>query len=344
MKKAFMLFVVLVSLIVETSCSNSSNPETPIVEKSLTLTSNKTEVEIGEEVDFIIKVDHEVVNDATLFVNNEKISNPFHFKEAGTYTVIAKKDKFKDSNILVIKVKGSKPNEKMLILSANRATFYEGETVKFTVKDNNNQEVFDAVIKLNGTPVGSSWVAKSPGSYNFIASKEGYTDSQEIKIVVQDDEMSSSNYFIYKEKRYDLDKASFQYIGEKLGDGGIYDIYRMDLYTENTAYLNVINVNVEFKRTVESSQTYPRNGQFLCTPFVPFVLTTWSGTWVDAHTDANSYVELSNIYRKETAEQYVKVVKNGKINFKIWTMAHGTLTKEKIEGEYGGEIFIYTNK
>jgi len=25
-------------------------------------------------------------------------------------------------------------------------------------------------------------------------------------------------------------------------------------------------------------------------------------------------------------------------------MAHGTLTKEKIEGEYGGEIFIYTNK
>jgi len=345
MKKSFLLFALFALFMVVISCSKNSNPEPPLIEKHLALTSNKTEVEIEDEVTFVVQADGEIIKDATLYINNEKISNPFRFKQAGTYNVIAKKENYKDSNTVLIQVKEAKPKEKKLVLSSDKSTVFEGERVTFTVKDDKNQEVQQAVIKLNGTSVGSSWVAKSPGTYNFIASKEGYTSSEVLTIVVKDEEATAPNYFTFKGQTYALDKASFHYIGDKLGEGGLYDIYRMDLSNDDS-FKNFLSVNVEFKRpeSTQNQETYPRNGKHTITPYKEFKLTTFYTTHLNTFTDNGSYVDLSSIFRQDTKEQYIKVVKNGKIVFSIETMEHKTMTKQKIEGEYKGEIFIYTKK
>lgn len=349
MKKSFSLFALtaLFSLIMmATSCSKSSDSEPPFVEKALVLTSNKTDIKEGEAVEFTVKENNELVAGATLFIDNVAISNPFIFQQAGTYTVIAKKEGYKNSNSITIKVNNGQATQKKLVLSAERTIFYEGETIKFTVKDNNNQQISDAVIKLDGKEVGSSWLAQKAGNYTFIATKEGYEASQPLPIDVRvsEVEIKSPSYFIYQDKRYDLSKASFKYIGQKVGDGGIYDQYRLELSNGINSFNNVLQFNVEFKRELLAFQVSPKNGNYTITPFEPFGLTTWSSTWLDVHTDEGSSVDLADMYKTATGNQYIELVKDGKIDFTLWTMDFKGKPKEKIIGKYTGEITIDTKK
>lgn len=338
MKKTFAVLAVFILIASVISCSKSSNPASPITTKQLALTASKTVVNEGEAVEFSIKVSDQILTDALLFIDQQKISNPFVFTKAGSYKVIAKKENYNSSNEILIEVNGTKPIEKKLTLEANRATVKIGEKVAFTVKDENNQEVLDATINSNGTSVGASWEATASGSFKFIASKTGYSDSSEVLVHVEEID-APSNYFMYKEQYYDVTQAKFTRLGEKLGAGGQYDVYLVTLNNEGTKRKNALQFKIEFKSKDPNSTEMPQNGKFTITPYDLLAITVHQTEIPNQHAENTSYVNLSGMYLLETADSDVEIIKNGTINFHIETM-----DKEIIKGRFNGEILVKLNK
>lgn len=101
--------VLLCSTLLMFSCSNDEesgaepDPVDPIVEKTaLVLATSATEIDKGDTVTFDVTADGEAV-DADIYINNDKINGITHtFEEAGTYTAVAKKDGYTDSEGQII--------------------------------------------------------------------------------------------------------------------------------------------------------------------------------------------------------------------------------------------------
>ena len=101
--------VLLCSTLLIFSCSNDDesgaepDPVDPIVEKTaLVLATSATEIDKGDTVTFDVTADGEAV-DADIYINNDKISGKSHtFDEAGTYTAVAKKEGYTDSEDEII--------------------------------------------------------------------------------------------------------------------------------------------------------------------------------------------------------------------------------------------------
>lgn len=338
MKKAFAVFALFVFITSVISCSKSSNPDSPVATKQLVLTANQTVVNEGEAVSFSVKVGDQILTDATLLIDQQSISNPFVFAKAGSYKVIAKKENYNNSNEIVIEVKEPTSIEKKLTLQASRTTIKIGEKVIFNVQDEENQEVLDAVITSNGTSVGASWEATTAGSFKFIAAKIGYVDSPEISVLVEE-ETGLSNYFMYKEQRYDVTQAKLTRLGEKLGAGGKYDVYLVTLNNEGAKRKNVLQFNIEIKSTDPYITALPQNGKFAITPYDLLAITIHSTEIADQHAENTSYANLSDIYLTETEDPDIEIIKNGTINFHIETMDH-----EIIKGQFSGEMVVKLNK
>ncbi|MEC4115032.1 hypothetical protein [Myroides pelagicus] len=189
MKKLFMFLAVAGLATFSASCSSDDNSSDGGAKaKELVVTADKTEVKEGETVNFNVKADGKEVSDANIFVNSEKGSLAHLFEVEGVYKVIAKKEGFTDSKAIEIKVtKGEDTGseKKSMVLTADKSSVTIGETVKFSASENGTA-VEGVTIKLVGgaTIADALWKAAKEGEFKFVASKEGYNDSNEVAVKV----------------------------------------------------------------------------------------------------------------------------------------------------------------
>ncbi|MDR0224382.1 MAG: hypothetical protein LBI32_04920 [Myroides odoratus] len=187
MKKLFMFLAVAGLATFGASCSSDDSKGGDDL-KQLSISSdakNNTVVE-GSSVTFTAKVGDKVESGATFYVDGTKATNPYKFEKEGSYSVVAKKDKFKDSAAITIKVEKPGVAQKSLVLTSDKETVKVGEKVTFTVKDNEGAVISDAVIKQGNVAVeGNSWTATAEGAFKFKATKDGYVASGEAVVVVE---------------------------------------------------------------------------------------------------------------------------------------------------------------
>lgn len=87
------------------SCSKDDGPD-PVPEKEiLKITPSSTVVSDGDKVQFAVTVNTATVEDAIIYVDGVAITNDEHtFIEPGTYSVVAKREGFADSEVVIITV------------------------------------------------------------------------------------------------------------------------------------------------------------------------------------------------------------------------------------------------
>lgn len=101
--------LLLFAMLMITACSKMSEPEDnpePLdpIETQLILSASATDIDTGEEVTFKVIAGGKEI-DADIFINNQKITGTKHiFQAAGDYEIVAKKEKYKESNKLLAAV------------------------------------------------------------------------------------------------------------------------------------------------------------------------------------------------------------------------------------------------
>lgn len=212
MKKLFMFLAVAGLATFGVSCSSSDDSgddNNNNNKKTLSLTASSNSVKEGESVTFTVKVGDKEETGAEFYIGADKISSPHTFDTAGEYKVVAKKEGFKDSNVVTVKVTkegGVDPDPETLVLKAAPATVSVGGTVNFTVQAG-GQFINDAVIKLNGETVSNPWTATEAGTFKFTASKEGYENSNEVTVTVEEVVVPEGNFIQVGNDTYNLEDA-----------------------------------------------------------------------------------------------------------------------------------------
>lgn len=191
MKKLFMFLAVAGLATFGVSCSSSDdsgNGGDGGGEKTLSLSADKKEIKEGESVTFTVKVGDKAESGAELYIGADKISNPHTFDTKGEYKVVAKKEGFKDSAAVTIKVKGKDdvdPDPSLTLVLDKEGTILVGDTVSFTVINEKNIPVNDAQIFINNTAInGYSYKIEEEGTFTAYA-KKGDVESNEISFEAQ---------------------------------------------------------------------------------------------------------------------------------------------------------------
>ncbi|WHT37904.1 hypothetical protein QNH98_12290 [Myroides sp. mNGS23_01] len=187
MKKLFMFLAVAGLATFGASCSSDDSKNDDPKQKDLVLSADKTSVKEGQAVAFTVKVDGKVEAGADLYIGTEKISSPYTFAKEGKYEVKAKKNDFKDSNVVTITVTkdgGTEPEKKKLTLLADLEEAGLGEVVTFSVLEGSTNVTADTKIYVNGSTLieGSTFTTDVAGTYKFVAKKEGALDSDEVTV------------------------------------------------------------------------------------------------------------------------------------------------------------------
>lgn len=153
--------------------------------EKIELSASAKEIEEGETVTFETTVKGEKLEGAILYRNNTPASSPMSFNTEGVYVIVAKKNRLKDSDPITIKVKGKSviPQEK-LELSADKNSILVGETVTFKVQSQGKDVVAD--IYVDGAKVTNPYKFEKKGSFNVVAKKANYTDSNVVSVVVNE--------------------------------------------------------------------------------------------------------------------------------------------------------------
>lgn len=213
MKKLLLLFVATAAFI---GCSSDdNNSETPVVVKQdLVLSTSKANVTVGEELEFTIVDKAGKKVDAGVYVDNKAVANPVKFDQAGIFSVVAKKEGFKDSNILKIDVSDKKLVQ--LKLEATASSVIKGDQVMFTVFAD-NVAVKDAIVyneKTGEALVDNVFEANELGMVSFVAKKEGFTDSVVLTVNVE----SKPNGYFVNGLELDIDLVVLDLIQENVVD------------------------------------------------------------------------------------------------------------------------------
>ena len=231
MKKLFMFLAVAGLATFGASCSSDDSKNDDPVKKDLVL-SGKTDVKEGDAVTFTVKVGDKAETGTDLYVDGVKAANPHTFSKVGEYKVQAKKNGFNDSNVLTVKVseKGGvdpepEPDPKTLVLSVVGGTeAIAGQEVIFLVKDNEGNNVTGTVIKKDGTTVSNPWTPTEAGTFKFVASKEGYENSNEVTVNVTVVDVPEGNFVKIGNKYYNIENMRLKANASQQGNDWI--IYR----------------------------------------------------------------------------------------------------------------------
>lgn len=183
------MFLALSGLVtLGVSCSSDDNSSDEVKEGQLAVTADKTEIKEGDSVKFTITLDGKADTSAELFIEDTQIYTPHKFDKAGKYNVVAKKKGAKTSAPVTITVGdgNTTPVEKTLTLKADNISVKVGGTVTFTVTDG-SAAVADPVIRIVGGEAikGATWTATKAGEFKFVASKEGFKDSEVVNVKVE---------------------------------------------------------------------------------------------------------------------------------------------------------------
>ncbi|SEI49458.1 hypothetical protein SAMN04488018_101166 [Myroides marinus] len=190
MKNILKYFTVMLLIVAAVGCSKEDDTIDDSGKKELFIKPDKTKVAIGELVAFTaIDKDNNKVEDASFYLNGVKISKDFKFDKKGVYNVIAKKIGYKASAPVSIFVSdGGEVIANKLKLTVDKNTVYLGESVKFSVMAD-GKEVEGAKIQYieGGTLESSTLVMDKFGTYRFVATKEGYSNSDilEVKVLLK---------------------------------------------------------------------------------------------------------------------------------------------------------------
>ncbi len=279
------MFLALSGLVtLGVSCSSDDNSSDEVKEGQLAVTPDKTEIKEGGSVKFTITLDGKADTSAELFIEDTQIYTPHKFDKAGKYNVVAKKKGAKTSAPVTITVNekdgGTDPVEKTLTLKADNISVKVGGTVTFTVTDG-TAAVADPVIKIVGGEAikGASWTATKAGEFKFVASKEGFKDSKEVLVIVEEPATEPTGNFIQvgntvtKELQivniavnaYKNSKGKwviYEYVDEP---GGVpYSVFTVDLGEINEAkdkYLVRSQLIVVVDQTDEENYLFPGQGE-----------------------------------------------------------------------------------
>lgn len=102
MRKVILLLLVSMTII---ACSGSDNSDVQVMSKEkLQLSSEKSTVEEGKAVHFIVLDGSSLDVNADLYVDGVLVHNPYKFSEIGSYKVTAKKKGYENSNPIEITV------------------------------------------------------------------------------------------------------------------------------------------------------------------------------------------------------------------------------------------------
>ncbi|WP_060873987.1 hypothetical protein [Myroides odoratus] len=254
MKKLFMFLAVAGLATFGASCSSSDDNGGDGGQKKDLVLSGKTDVKEGDAVTFTVKVGDKAEAGTDLYVAGEKVSNPYTFAKVGEFKVQAKKNGFNDSNVLTVKVSekgGVTPDPKTLVLSVVGGTDVKvGDEVVFLVKDNEGATVTGATIKKGGTTVASPWVPTEVGTFKFVASKDGYENSNEVSVVVAQNTIPE-NFVKVNGVHTEITNLKRVYINGVKNAQGQFQPY---IYTEEGSSFSV--VTYELGTIDEAAQAY----------------------------------------------------------------------------------------
>lgn len=225
MKKIFMFMAIMGLTTFNTSCSSDDNSDqSGVVERKLAIEADKNDISVGESVKFTVSLEGKLDKEATLFIKDEKISNPYLFKSEGEFEVVAKKKGVKDSDPIKITVKGDSDKEtKELVLTPDVLEVYVGGVVTFKVT-NGKDVINDAVItQVSGSKVNNaSWKAVKAGTYKFTATKDGFKKSNEVSIVVLEEPKVLGNQIKIGSDVYNINKADLRVVANDKGQALIF--------------------------------------------------------------------------------------------------------------------------
>lgn len=181
MKKALLFFVAASLAVFGTSCSNDDSSGSE--QSKLVLTSNTLDVMVGESVSFNVTTNGKTESGAELYIDSKKITNPHVFETEGEFKVVAKKNGFTESNPLIIKVFSNNSEAKQLSLSASKTTITIGESVSFNITVDGTTES-GAELFVGSDKITNPHVFETEGTYDVIAKKQGFGNSNNVKITV----------------------------------------------------------------------------------------------------------------------------------------------------------------
>ncbi len=256
------MFLALSGLVtLGVSCSSDDNSSDEVKEGQLAVTADKTEIKEGDSVKFTITLDGKADTSAELFIEDTQIYTPHKFDKAGKYNVVAKKKGAKTSAPVTITVSekdgGTDPVEKTLTLKADNISVKVGGTVTFTVTDG-TAAVADPIIRIVGGEAikGATWTATKAGEFKFVASKEGFKDSKEVLVKVEEPTVvPTENFVMVGNNAIDLKGAALFYFTS----GGV--VYSMEFEGKTYIPFRINTFTVEIDGTVKAE--YYENGAYL---------------------------------------------------------------------------------
>lgn len=99
MKKILFLFLAVIAFV---GCSSDDNTNNVLVKEELLLTAEKNKIIVGDELVFTAVDSEGKVVDAAFYIEDRQVNNPVKFDRLGVFYVVAKKEGFKDSNVLKV--------------------------------------------------------------------------------------------------------------------------------------------------------------------------------------------------------------------------------------------------
>ncbi len=193
MKKFMILFIAMATTF---GCSSDDNNSEEIIVKDLVLSTDKKEVQVGDEVLFTILDKEGKKVDASIYVENALVKNPVKFDKAGDFSVVAKKEGFKNSNSLTIKVKDKEEGLSQLSLKSSSNAVKVGDKVTFTIAVANVVENGATIYNVTtGVALPNNvFEATTVGEFAFVAKKAGFADSTQVVVIVEEAEDKSNNF------------------------------------------------------------------------------------------------------------------------------------------------------
>lgn len=179
--KIYLIFIAVLTIV---GCSNNDDNSVPNEDYGkLTLQLEQKNVTVGESVTFKVTNSKKEAVNSNIFIDGIPALANHTFKEEGTFNVVAKRNGYLDSNVLKVEVAA-----KRLVLKADKVKVDLSDYVEFSVLYN-NKAVNDVVIYNTKTnePLNSTYfVPTEIGVYSFVAKADGYSDSAEIVIEVNE--------------------------------------------------------------------------------------------------------------------------------------------------------------
>lgn len=215
MKKFMILFIAMATTF---GCSSDDNNSEEIIVKDLVLSTDKKEVQVGDEVLFTVLDKEGKKVDASIYVGNTLVKNPVKFDKTGDFSVVAKKEGFKNSNLLTIKVKDKVLSQ--LTLKPSSDTVKVGDKVTFTIAVANVVENGAAIYNVaTGVALPNNvFEATTVGEFAFVAKKAGFADSTQVVVTVEEVEAKSDNFLTVNGINVDFRYVIFDVMRENVMD------------------------------------------------------------------------------------------------------------------------------